>query len=234
MGFSAHLAHDMPRRAPTYEYIRKDLGQLLKTFTPASYNNSASDAFQITDLQPIASYSWISWDNNSTNAPTIAVPGSPKIWANSTPTRVQPDCGFAFIDQDAYYMGNTRSPLLPIFAAIDDLGGYGNDFFKTLDLVSDRNSLKRLFRWAVGGTKKKLDPFRIDVDLAGNTCLFTRREERDAEMVYRPMGFGNSYEKAATRLPPGCEGMTGHSRIVSIVHVYAISPLSRPFNCTFI
>jgi hypothetical protein len=211
----------MSRRAPTSEHIRKDLDQLLKTFTPASdNNNTASDAFQISDVQPIASYSWI---NNDTIMPTIAVPGSPKIWTNLNPTRVQPDSGFSYIDQDSYYMGATKSPLLPIFAAIDDLHGCGYDY-KMLDLISDRNSLRRLFRWAVGG-KNKLDPFRIDVDLAGNTCLFTRREAKDSEIVYRPRGFGVNYEKAATRLAPGCKGMTGHSRIISMVHVYAISRL---------
>jgi hypothetical protein len=55
-------------RTPPTEFIKKDLTQQLKVFTPASA--SASDALQITDVQAIASYSWL-----KTTTPTIAVPG---------------------------------------------------------------------------------------------------------------------------------------------------------------
>jgi hypothetical protein len=105
-----------------------------------------------------------------------------------------------------------KSPLLPIFAAIDDLGGYN---FKTLDLVSDRNNLRKLIRWATGTANEK--DFRIDIDLAGNTCLFTRRDEMDKETIVGFRGFGHNYERAATRPAPGCGRATGHHRIISVV-----------------
>jgi len=103
------------------------------------------------------------------------------------------------------------SPLTPIFAAIDDLGGFD---FTGLDLISDRNNLRKLFRWATGAADEK--DFRIDIELAGQTCLFTRTEENDSETVTGFRGFGHEYEKAATRFPPGCERTTGHHRIISI------------------
>jgi hypothetical protein len=107
-------------------------------------------------------------------------------------------------------MKQTGSPLAPIFAAIDDLGGY--DFSK-LDFVSDRNSLRKLYRWSTGVA----EDFRIDVELAGQTCLFTRREEKDSETIVGFRGFGRQYEKAATRAAPGCERATSHHRIITIV-----------------
>ena len=209
-------------------YIKKDLGNPLKHFSPAA--SGASEPVKIKDVQAVASYSWI-----DAKAPTIAVPGapafhlhienfhsrechglkgSPNIWTNSNPKRVPADSGVFFIDQNAHRMGPTASPLTPIFAAIDDF--HGNEYdFSGIDIVSDRNNLRKLFRWATGVADEK--DFRIDIDLAGQTCLFTRREEKNAETVLGFKGFGHEYEKAATRLAPGCERTTGHHRIISIV-----------------
>jgi len=187
-------------------YIKKDLGNPLKHFSPAA--SGASEPVKIKDVQAVASYSWI-----DAKAPTIAVPGSPNIWTNSNPKRVPADSGVVFIDQNAHRMGPTASPLTPIFAAIDDF--HGNEYdFSGIDIVSDRNNLRKLFRWATGVADEK--DFRIDIDLAGQTCLFTRREEKNAETVLGFKGFGHEYEKAATRLAPGCERTTGHHRIISI------------------
>jgi hypothetical protein len=120
-------------------------------------------------------------------------------------------------------MGSTASPLMPIFAAIDDLHE-GRYEYEKLDIVSDRNNLRKLLRWATGNG----DAFRIDIERAGQTCLFTRREEKDSEVVIGFRGFGHEYEKAATRLAPGCEKATGHYRIISIV-----SPVTRSsFFCS--
>jgi hypothetical protein len=109
-------------------------------------------------------------------------------------------------------MGRTASPLIPIFAAIDDLHKGQYEYTK-LDLVTDRNNLRKLLRWATGDG----DTFRIDIERAGQTCLFTRCEEKDSEHVIGFKGFGHEYEKAATRFAPGCEKATGHHRIISIV-----------------
>jgi hypothetical protein len=133
------------------------------------------------------------------------------VWANINPQRVPQDSGLVFVDQNAHRMKHT-SPLTPIFAAIDDLGGYD---FSGIDIVSDRNNLRKLFSWSTGAVEQK--DFRIDVELAGETCLFTRREEKDAETIVGFQGFGRQYEKAATRPSRGCEMSTGHHRIISIV-----------------
>ena len=144
--------------------------------------------------------------------------GSPSIWSNVNPRRVAADSGLVFIDQNAHRMGSTASPLVPIFAAIDDLHKGQYDYAK-LDIVSDRNNLRKLLRWATGDG----DAFRIDVERAGQTCLFTRREEKDSEHVIGFKGFGHEYEKAATRFSPGCEKATGHHRIISIVRPCSLS-----------
>ena len=120
------------------------------------------------------------------------------------------DTGVLYIDHNASKMGD-HSPMLPIFAAIDAL--HNNFAYKELDLVTDRNSLRKLLRYIENVDIK--DNFRIDVDLVGKTCLFTRQEENTT--YDRHNGYGHEYLKAATRVPSGCEKMLDHRRIITYV-----------------
>jgi hypothetical protein len=103
------------------------------------------------------------------------------------------------------------SPLIPLFAAIDDMHRSFN--YKQFDFITDRNNLHKLLCWAVGAS----NDFRIDVDVRGSTCLFTRSEERNTTTIRHSVGHGHEYEKAATRATRGCEKATGHYRMISIV-----------------
>jgi len=58
-----------PSTAPAH--INKDLGGLLKRFTSTA---SITQAVKVTDVQTVASYSWI-----EAPTPTIAVPGMPTV-----------------------------------------------------------------------------------------------------------------------------------------------------------
>lgn len=114
-----------------------------------------------------------------------------------------------------------RSPLLPIFAAIDTL--QSNFQYTDLDIITDRNNLRKLLRCIDNQSEKA---FRIDVDLLGKTCLLTRREEFMMETVNEFRGYGHEYEQAATKPRRGSEDELGHHRIVSYVsHQYRRSGL---------
>jgi hypothetical protein len=54
---------------PPLLHIRKDLGKQIKQFAPGT--KDVSQVVQITDLQAVASYSWL-----DSVTPTIAVPGT--------------------------------------------------------------------------------------------------------------------------------------------------------------
>lgn len=70
------------------------------------------------------------------------------------------------------------------------------------------------------------DEFRIDVEHYGpKSVLFTRWEPKDKEIVTEFRGFGHEYEKAATKEVKGCEGATGHHRIISIVRRLSCIPI---------
>lgn len=117
----------------------------------------------------------------------------------------------------------SKSPLTPIFAAIDEFQGPAYDY-NALDLVSDRNSLRKLGRWANGTADE--DGFRIDKECVGveKTCLFTRCERQTSERIEGFRGFGHEYKKVVARLPSGCEKATGHHRIISIVSLPRVVP----------
>ncbi|KAG2109056.1 uncharacterized protein F5147DRAFT_693865 [Suillus discolor] len=187
---------------PDNSFILKDLGDKVAKFKRSTATLSP---VEITNVKPIASYSWI-----EAATPTIAVPGSPRVWFTG-PQRVPADSGTRFVDQNAFYM-RKMSPLIPLFAAIDDMNPSFN--FKQFDFITDRNNLRKLLRWASGSPDEK--DFRIDIDVAGTTCLFTRLEAQNTDTVQGFMGYAHEYEKAATRVTRGCERATGHHRMISI------------------
>jgi len=195
------------RTSPSAAFIYKDLEECVATLL-VDATGYTSNLVRLRHIKPIASYSWI-----DAPVPTMVVPGSPWIWADERPPvkQVPLDRGVQQIHHDASKMGNERSPLLPLFAAIDAL--HGDDFcYRDLDLCTDRNGLRKLLRY-VDGVRAE-DDFRIDVDLAGKTCLFTRREE-EAVLAGQNTGYGHEYLKATTRIPEGCERMLDHKRIVT-------------------
>ncbi|KAL0577147.1 hypothetical protein V5O48_004823, partial [Marasmius crinis-equi] len=165
----------------------------------------------ISNLQYIGSYNWL-------EAPhaTIIVPGSPREWLKkNTPYTVQADTEERFVDQNAFRI--PASPLLPLIACVDHLHRTtkGNEAFRwaSVDIVTDRNGLRKLLRWIRGNTTES---FRIDLQLAGQkTVLFTRWEPRTkAFPEYYGHTFGHNFEEAATSPAKGCEGETGHHRVV--------------------
>lgn len=143
------------------------------------------------------------------------------MWKDAHITKVPQDRGLRYIDQNAARMGRDTSPLEPCFVAVEVMGK--QDVLKEHDFVVDRNTLRKLFRWANQSGDMKADDFRIDIDLAGETCLFTRVEEKTTELVTTFHGFGAEYSKAATQWPKGCEKATGHHRIVSMVGFISFS-----------
>ncbi|KAG9311434.1 hypothetical protein JVU11DRAFT_8547 [Chiua virens] len=187
------------------EFVLKDLKEKVATLSVDATAN-ASELVRLRHVTPVASYSWI-----DAPVPTIVVPGSPWIWAEERPPvkQVPLDQGVQYIHRDGSKMGD-HSPLLPLFVAIDALN---DDFcYSDLDLVTDRNGLRKLLLYVDG--ERMEDDFRIDVDLVGRTCLFTRREENTTREGQNT-GYGHEYVKATTRAPAGCEKMVDHHRVIT-------------------
>ncbi|KAF5382621.1 hypothetical protein D9615_002760 [Tricholomella constricta] len=196
-------------RSPTLPPDRHILEGLstspLQTISKLSPKSSDKE-LNITELQYVGSYNWV-----EKPTPTIIVPGSPRRWSDRpTPYQVHADDGFAFKDQNGFR--SPKSVLLPLVTAVDHISKVNNEEFDwaAIDFVTDRNNLRKLLRWISDSAAKD---FRIDMQLAGKTVLFNRWEDRYKEQM-SGMTFGFNFEKASTSPAPGCEGSTGHHRIV--------------------
>ncbi|KAI6019172.1 hypothetical protein EDC04DRAFT_3093121 [Pisolithus marmoratus] len=184
-------------------FLMKGLEGPIEAFSSAAVAH-ASNSVQLRNVKPVASYSWI-----ERTTPTIAVPGYPRIWRNTTVTTVPADSGIHYVNHNALRMGN-RSSLIPIFASVDSLN---DDFqYRDLDLVTDRSNLRKLLRF-IDQQHDKV--FRIDLDLVGKTCLLTCCEEAWVVTINEFCGYGHEYELAATKPRCGSEDDICHHRIIS-------------------
>ncbi|KAI6010751.1 hypothetical protein F5J12DRAFT_891246 [Pisolithus orientalis] len=180
------------------DFLLKGLEGPLETLSPGAVPHPSRRA-QLRNVKVVASYSWVKGP-----IPSIAVPGYPRIWRKTTVTTVPADSGVHYVDRNASFMGH-RSPLIPIFAAVDSLH---NDFqYRDLDLMTDRKNLRKLLRCI---NQQRGKTFLIDVDLIGKTCLLTRREETLVETIEEFCGYGHEYELAATKPHRGFEDEISH------------------------
>ncbi|KAI1473183.1 uncharacterized protein F4812DRAFT_42053 [Daldinia caldariorum] len=162
----------------------------------------------ITDVKYLSSYNWI-----ESPKPTIAVPGSPPLWAApKLPQRVNKDSGLIYIAQNA--ARHPDSPLEPLFRAI-----YVTDpsfDIRPIDIVTDRNNIRKLLSFVDPTVARNgLEEFTINIEVTKNTAIFSR-DETETQDIIGPnefKGFGHEFEKACTINK--IVGSTGHHRIIS-------------------
>lgn len=88
----------------------------------------------------------------------------------------------------------------------------------SVDLVTDRNGLRKLLRWVTATAEDPPQDFRIDTQLAGDkTVLFNRWEKKYTEDASERRSYAQGFCDRATEPAAGCEGATGHHRIVAYV-----------------
>lgn len=163
---------------------------------------------KIREVKHLASYNWL-----ERQKPTIAVPGSPRLWAPPKfPKRVPKDTGRVFISQNA--ARHPQSPLEPLFRAL--LLAQPAFDFRDVDLVTDRNNIRKLLTFVNPKLDKyPIKPFTINVEVCHNTVLFDRVVPTP-ETIVRPnqfVGYGHNLEEAFTA--NRVDGSTGHHRVVS-------------------
>ncbi|TFY62830.1 hypothetical protein EVG20_g6556 [Dentipellis fragilis] len=159
----------------------------------------------IENVQYIGSYNW-----TNDKEPTMIVPGSPREWTNcQLPFTLHPDNGLRFVDENRHRMPD--SPLHPLFMAADAVDAAVD--WRHVDIVTDCNVLLKLAHWVDKGAEAR--DFRIDVELAGErTLLMNRWEPNTRDHAGNGYSFGFGYEEATTKHLRGCEGSTGHYRII--------------------
>ena len=85
----------------------------------------------------------------------------------------------------------------------------------SVDIVADRNSLRKILAWAQGEDVT----FRIDIQLAGERTMLLHRWEAPQTEFSEFTGWSRNFEYDSTAPGPGCERGTlvGHHRVVSYV-----------------
>jgi hypothetical protein len=142
--------------------------------------------------------------------------GSPALWTGrNVPFTLKPDDGSNFVDQNTERL--SEYPMLPLFAAHDTIHGKKAPVkWPEVDVITDRNGLRKLLRWLSPSLGREVRDFRIDVDLLGTkTILLSRWESRLRDP---PTGrtYGFAFEDAVTRPAPGCP-RSGHHRTITYV-----------------
>jgi len=98
----------------------------------------------------------------------------------------------------------------PLFETL--LHQHPNFDMSSIDLVTDRNSLRKFLTFASNRSAK----WRIDVDLINNTMFFNQWEEFRLMMIngHQDTGYGHAFEDCVTATEPTLEDSMHHDRIV--------------------
>jgi len=141
--------------------------------------------------------------------------GSPPHWQNrQMPYTIPPDRGIQFCDQNGYKM--PKAVLLPLIVAVNKRFEMIKEpafDWSNVDIVTDRNNLRKLTRWAIGTA----GDFRIDLQLAGEKTVLMNRFSERYKTIFSGRTYGFSFEKSSTLAAPGCKNSTGHHRIITYV-----------------
>ncbi|KIJ45904.1 hypothetical protein M422DRAFT_226958 [Sphaerobolus stellatus SS14] len=192
------------KREPTEEELLKGTIGKIDTIEAPSPDAGVSADVSIKGFETVASYSW-----QDQQKPTIIVPGCPPVWRNrAMPYVVARDSGTVYTDQNAARL--SASPLLPMISAVSH---FAPEFhLADVDFVTDRNGLRKLWRWAVNDPKA--GTFRIDIDMVGEKTILMQRWDLELTQQGGP-GYEKEFEAASTTPGPGCELAVGHHRIIS-------------------
>ena len=146
------------------------------------------------------------------------IAGSPAIWTGrDVPFTLQPDDVAVYVDQNSAQL--SQYPMLPLFAAADAIHGQEATppvDWPTVDIVTDRNGLRKLLRWLNPSPGREVRDFRIDVQLVGAKTLVLSRWESPSREVHTGRSFGHAFEAAMTRPAPDCPS-SGHQRAITYV-----------------
>lgn len=178
----------------------------------------------ISDVQLVASYSWIGRDEA-----IILVPGKPKpagnpwrdadhkflgvpgTWNQQTVSdepKLKPDRGTRYIDNNARRC--PKSPAEPLVRAV--LRQQPHFDFSKFDMITDRHTITSLLNLFRHGEESK---FQCAVEVAGNTIIFDRNAPQNQEPIKGYVGCRMDFEEKYFTFPADCQDTASHHRIIT-------------------
>ncbi|CZR66244.1 uncharacterized protein PAC_16145 [Phialocephala subalpina] len=164
----------------------------------------------IENYKVLVSYSWC-----KSNESTIFVPGIPARWnPQLSPYQLSKECEQnRFEESSEEKKSQARMPCwTPLFAALQVMQPTYS--LRSLSLVIEQNSLRRLFEFVAGKSGKNTEDWRIDVELS-NEAMFLTSFVRHSLTGSCNSGYTRLFEKGFLRLEDeNVPESLGHHRIV--------------------
>ncbi|RAO66680.1 uncharacterized protein BHQ10_002692 [Talaromyces amestolkiae] len=182
------------------------LGEILATIQLEDLESGKTETdnyARITNTQYLTSYNWING-----NSPQIMVPGEPPAWTPlSKPVQLRGDSGLYYRDKNA-----ARYPLYPLEPMIRAIMMDKPEFsLESLDIIGCGSTLGNLLHFARGQGR----PFRMLIEVVGNTVFFIRRENSPTETIPDVRGYGHAFPEAYTTWSKSTRGSESHQRLIT-------------------
>ncbi|KAJ5169704.1 uncharacterized protein N7500_002487 [Penicillium coprophilum] len=194
-------------RTPQMSPPAPPLGDVIVTIhrseieTPADQDDTKS---RITNSRCLTSYNWLGWGQKK-----IIIPGEPPKWtplSKANPPKLPQDKGGYYRDRNA-----AQYPTYPLEPMVQAILTDKPDFPVTsVDIIACNNTMVNLLRFALGQDK----PFRMLVEVLGNTVFFIRRENSPTEMIPDVRGYGHTFPEAYTTWDASVRGSESHQRVL--------------------
>lgn len=155
-----------------YEDI--NTSKLLLAITAIELNDrNNTDTHDLTHLDQLKSVGSYNWSTTSTKSrPVVIIPGqADKLLSELPKKQLEKSKRVRFVDENRHFY--PEYPIEPLFRAVR----YCSPQFdwKSVDVVTDRNNLNKLFRFIEGHVDES---FRIDFQLVDNMLIMIRCDEK--------------------------------------------------------
>ncbi|KAH7350250.1 hypothetical protein BKA66DRAFT_541509 [Pyrenochaeta sp. MPI-SDFR-AT-0127] len=185
-------------------WMLKDAGELIQMLTSTSLEPDSTAVSSELVFETLCSYNW------QDDGTAILVPGGPPRWEPPPlPVTLSPDSGLNCKNQ-----GISRVPKYPFEPAFQAMSIMNPNLqLDGVDIIANRNSLRKLFDFVAG---KRQEPFCMGLCMVKNT-LFISRKEKTARMMihgYANSGYGHNFEEAFSTPEPGLAGSGSHHRVI--------------------
>lgn len=136
----------------------------------------------------------------------ILLVGMPPSWSHPSPSaRFSPDHGNVYVDENAALL--PHYPLEPVFRALQVLAPM--ETVSDMDLITCDTTIEMLLLFCQGCGKG----YRFDVEIVGETAIFTRTEEENTGFVSDYSSYRTSILEKQTKWDTGENESQSHYRI---------------------
>ena len=150
------------------KWLFNKTSELVKEIKQTDLKQSNIDCGSLKDFKQVGSYNWSF--KSGPNKAIMLVPGkTSRLVTNLANQKLFKSRSEQMCDENRYYMN--EYPMEPMFRAVLECSPKFD--LNSIDIVSDRNSLIKLFSFVEG---KRKDSFRIDFQMIGNMLVLVRND----------------------------------------------------------